>query len=93
MGLRMNIAKTKVLVADNTPINVKNVLIENVDEGYINLQPQGKELVALVRARQPPQRRPMDLTCHHLGDHKTRKDDKGDQPSDEETTWTNIGGP
>ena len=30
MGLKMNIAKTKVMVVDNTPINVKNVLIENV---------------------------------------------------------------
>ena len=33
MGLKMNIAKTKVMVVDNTPINVNNVLIENV-EGY-----------------------------------------------------------
>ena len=30
MGLKMNIAKTKVMVVDNTPINVNNVLIENV---------------------------------------------------------------
>ena len=30
MGLNMNIAKTKVMVVDNTPINVTNVLIENV---------------------------------------------------------------
>ena len=29
-GLKMNIAKTKVIVVDNTPINVNNVLIENV---------------------------------------------------------------
>ena len=28
---KMNIAKTKVMVVDNTPINVNNVLIENVD--------------------------------------------------------------
>ena len=28
MGLKMNIAKTKVMVVDNTPINVNNVLIE-----------------------------------------------------------------
>ena len=47
MGLKMNIAKTKVMVVDNTPINVNNVLIENV-EGYTcilgtTLQPQGKE--------------------------------------------------
>ena len=34
MGLlRMIIAKTKVMVVDNTPINVNNVLIENV-QGY-----------------------------------------------------------
>ena len=41
----MNIAKTNMLVVDdNTPINVNNVLIENV-EGLIGttLQPQGKE--------------------------------------------------
>ena len=30
MGLNMNIAKTKVMAVDNTPINVNNVLIENV---------------------------------------------------------------
>ncbi len=30
MGLMMNIAKTRVMVVDNTPINVNNVLIENV---------------------------------------------------------------
>ena len=30
MGLKMNITKTKVVVVDNTPINVNNVLIENV---------------------------------------------------------------
>ena len=30
MGLKMNIAKTKVMVVNNTPINVNNVLIENV---------------------------------------------------------------
>ena len=28
MGLKMNITKTKVMVVDNTPINVNNVLIE-----------------------------------------------------------------
>ena len=33
MGLKMNITKTKVMVVDNTPINVNNVLIENVP-GY-----------------------------------------------------------
>ena len=30
MGLKMNIVKTKVMVVDNTPINVNNVLMENV---------------------------------------------------------------
>ena len=30
MGLKMNITKTKVMVVDNTPINVNNVLIANV---------------------------------------------------------------
>ncbi len=33
-GLKMNIAKTKVTVVDNTPINVNNALIENV-QGYV----------------------------------------------------------
>ena len=36
MRLKMNIAKTKVMVVDNTPINVNNVLIENV-QGYMYL--------------------------------------------------------
>ena len=31
MGLKMNTTKTKVMVVDNTPINVNNVLIENVE--------------------------------------------------------------
>ena len=34
VGLKMNITKTKVMVVDNIPINVNNVLIENV-EGYV----------------------------------------------------------
>ena len=34
IGLKMNIAKTLVMVVDNTPINVNNVLIENV-QGYV----------------------------------------------------------
>ena len=46
MGLKMNIAKTKLMVVDNTPINVNNALIENVPRlrvlGTI-LQHQGKE--------------------------------------------------
>ena len=36
MGLKMNITKTKVMVVENTPINVNNVLIENVP-GYVYL--------------------------------------------------------
>ena len=36
MGLKMNIAKTKLMVVDNTPINVNNALIENVP-GYVYL--------------------------------------------------------
>ena len=36
MGLKMNIAKTKMMVVDNTPINVNNALIENVP-GYVYL--------------------------------------------------------
>ncbi len=36
MGLKMNIAKTKVNVVDNSPINLNNVLIENV-QGYVYL--------------------------------------------------------
>ena len=36
MGLKMNITKTKVMVVDNTPINVNNVLIENVP-GHVYL--------------------------------------------------------
>ena len=34
MDLKMNITKTKVMVVDNTPINVNNVLIENFP-GYV----------------------------------------------------------
>ena len=37
MGLKMNIAKTKVMVVDNTPINLNSVLIENV-QGYVYLR-------------------------------------------------------
>ena len=36
MGLKMNIAKTKLMVVDNAPINVNNALIENVP-GYVYL--------------------------------------------------------
>ena len=36
VGLKMIIAKTNVMIVDNTPINVNNALIENVD-GYVCL--------------------------------------------------------
>ena len=36
MGLKMNIAKIKVMVVDSTPINVNHMLIENV-EGFMYL--------------------------------------------------------
>ena len=36
MGIKMNIAKTNVMVVDNTHIDVNNVLIENV-QGYVYL--------------------------------------------------------
>ena len=36
MCLKMNITKTKAMVVDNTPVNVNNVLIENV-QGYVYL--------------------------------------------------------
>ena len=55
-----------------------------------NQQCEKNEMV-LGRAYQPPQRRPMDLACHHLGDHMTGKDVRGNQPSGGETTWTNTG--
>ena len=45
MGLKMNIAKTEVMVLENTPINVNNVLIEYPRLRVLGttLQPQGKE--------------------------------------------------
>ena len=43
--------------------------------------------MVLGRAYQPPQR----PRVAPLGDHMTRKYDKGDQPSGGETTWTNTG--
>ena len=57
MGLKMNIAKTKVMVVDNTPIKVNNVLIENVP-GYVYLgqhyslkeKNQGKEIQRRIMA-------------------------------------------
>ena len=53
----MNIAKTKVMVVDNTPINVNNVPIENV-EGYVYLgqryslkeKNQDKEIQRIIMA-------------------------------------------
>ena len=36
IGLKMNIAKTKVMFVDSTTINVNNVLIEKV-QGYVYL--------------------------------------------------------
>ena len=36
MSLKMNIAKTKVMVVDDSPINMNNVLIENA-QGYVYL--------------------------------------------------------
>ena len=36
MDLNMKIAKTKMMVVDSTPINVNNVLIENVED-YVYL--------------------------------------------------------
>ena len=36
MGPKMEFAKTMVMVVNNTPINVANLLIENV-EGYVYL--------------------------------------------------------
>ena len=57
MGLKMNIAKTEVMVVDNTHINVNNVLIENV-QGYVylgqhyslNLNNQDKEIQPRIMA-------------------------------------------
>ena len=54
MGLKMNIAKTKVMVVDNT---VKNVLIENI-QGYVYLgqhysikeKNQDKEIQRIIMA-------------------------------------------
>ena len=64
MGLKMNITKTKVMVVDNTPIKVNNVLIENV-QGYADIHCEKNEMV-MGMAYQPAQRQPMDLACHHL---------------------------
>ena len=45
MGLKMHIAKTKVIIVDNAPIHVNNVLVENI-QWYVlgtTLQLQGHE--------------------------------------------------
>ena len=42
--------------------------------------------MVLGRAYQPPQRTTDGPRVSPLGDHMTRKDDKGDQPSGGETT-------
>ena len=56
-----------------------------------NLHCEKNEMI-LGRTYQPPQRRPMHgPRVSPLGDHMTRKDDKGDRPSEGETTWTNTG--
>ena len=186
MGLKMNIAKTNVMVIDNTPINVNNVLIENVQgyactsdnttssrkrtrtknhgrlgsirqtPGYLQKQPChlpeetgvqplcgaccGIWCRTNVRPHRPKWHRPKwkevcstshtmierptsgsgedkiidiiitvrktkwswvghinrpkttdGLRVSPLGDHMTRKDDKGDQPSGGETTWIHTG--
>ena len=56
------------------------------DKSHRYNQHCNKNEMVLGRAYQPPQRRPMDLACHHLETIMTRKDDKGDQPSGGETT-------
>ena len=43
MGEWMNIAKTNVMVVDNTPINVNTVLIENV-QGYMYEEDETKAI-------------------------------------------------
>ena len=46
-----------------------------------------KNEVVLIRAHQPPQRRPMEIWWRPTD----KKDDKRNQPNDGETTWTNTG--
>ena len=52
IGLNMNIAKTKVMVIDNSPINVNKVLIENVEGLGTTLQEknQDKEMQRRIMA-------------------------------------------
>ena len=57
MGLKMHIAKTTVMVVDNTPIHVNNVLIENV-QGYVYLgQPEHVD-----------DERPVKVAWHNVND-------------------------
>ena len=65
---------------------------ERIEVITVHNQQCEKNEVVLGTEHQPPQRRPMNLAFYHLesGDHTTRKDDKGDQPSGGETTWTNT---
>ena len=61
MDLKMDIAKTKVMAVDNTPINVNNVLIEN-GKGCVYLGPhysiseknQDREIQRRIMAGQTP---------------------------------------
>ena len=65
-----------------------NIWVNGEDKSHRYNQHCKTNEIVLGRAYQPPQRRPIYLTCHHLETIKmTRKDDKGDQPSDGETTW------
>ena len=45
MGLKMNIATTKVMVVDNTPIKVNNVPIENVEGNVLGTTLKSQEKV------------------------------------------------
>ena len=73
MDLKMNIAKTKVMVVDNTPINVNNVPIENV-EGYVYLgqryslkeKNQDKEIQRIIMAGWAAYAKPRDIFKSNL---------------------------
>ena len=68
MGLKMNIANTKVMVVDNTPINVNNVLIEK-GQGYVYLgqhyslkeKNQDKEIQRIIMAGWAVYAKQMDI--------------------------------
>ena len=54
MGLKMNIAKTKVMVEDNTLINVNNVLIVYLGQRYsLKEKNQDKEIQRRIMAGWP----------------------------------------